>query len=196
MTRVNLVSQSDYAKHRGCSAVAVHKAIKAGRISLIDGKIDPAVADVQWAQNTRARASNAPQNVAAPIVGQRTASAAAAGADGAADGDADYWQSRARREAAEAEIARLKLAEMRGTLIEQRQAVIAVSAAFQQLRDTLHPIGRRLAPTVATMDNPREIELAYQRALQETLDYFAAHVVPALLAGLGGTGQPEPEAAE
>ncbi|MGB6054610.1 MAG: elements of external origin, partial [Burkholderiaceae bacterium] len=53
-----MLTQAEYAKRRGCSAVAVHKAVKAGRISLIDGKIDPAVADIQWGRNTRARAAN------------------------------------------------------------------------------------------------------------------------------------------
>jgi|SRR5689334_15596878 len=47
-----------YAKHReekygSCSESAVRKAVKTGRISTRpDGKIDPAVADRQWARNT------------------------------------------------------------------------------------------------------------------------------------------------
>ena len=60
MAQVNLMTQAQYAEHRGCSRVAVHKAVKEKRISLIDGKIDAAVADIQWAANTRARAPSSP----------------------------------------------------------------------------------------------------------------------------------------
>jgi hypothetical protein len=55
MAKVNLLSQKEYAEHRGCSPAAVCNAVAAGRISLIDGKIDPVVADIQWKANTRAR---------------------------------------------------------------------------------------------------------------------------------------------
>lgn len=47
-----LMGVREYARHRGVSHVAVMKAVKAGRISNIDGKIDPVVADREWAQNT------------------------------------------------------------------------------------------------------------------------------------------------
>ena len=51
---VQLMSQRAYARHRGVTLAAVQKAIKSARISTIDGKIDPAVADIQWARNTNA----------------------------------------------------------------------------------------------------------------------------------------------
>jgi phage terminase large subunit GpA-like protein len=63
MAKVNRqrLTQAEYAKHRGCSAVAVHKAIKAGRITTFeDGTIDPEVADIQWAKNSRARVRTTP----------------------------------------------------------------------------------------------------------------------------------------
>lgn len=42
-----------YAAHRGCSRQAVHKAVKAGRISTLDdGTIDPVQADREWAART------------------------------------------------------------------------------------------------------------------------------------------------
>ena len=60
---VTLLTKSAYARHRGCDEKAVRKAVAEGRISTIerDGKqlIDPAVADIQWAANTRARADSA-----------------------------------------------------------------------------------------------------------------------------------------
>jgi hypothetical protein len=63
MAKVNRqrLTQAQYATHRGCSAVAVHKAIKQGRITTFeDGTIDPEVADIQWAKNSRARVRTTP----------------------------------------------------------------------------------------------------------------------------------------
>lgn len=57
-----LMNLEEYAKHRGCSKVAVWKAIKKGRISAnekpgrgsrLEYEIDPISADAQWAKNTR-----------------------------------------------------------------------------------------------------------------------------------------------
>lgn len=48
-----LLSIRQYAKDRGISHTAVNKAVKAGRLHLVDGKIDPAAADKEWAKNTR-----------------------------------------------------------------------------------------------------------------------------------------------
>ena len=47
-----LLSQRDYATHRGCSPSAVAKAVAEGRITTIKGKIDPEKADKEWAKNT------------------------------------------------------------------------------------------------------------------------------------------------
>ncbi|WP_289241706.1 hypothetical protein [Delftia sp.] len=58
---MELVTQAEYARRRGVAKSAVAKAVKEQRIALIDGKIDPAVADIQWQQNTRARADSGPR---------------------------------------------------------------------------------------------------------------------------------------
>lgn len=51
-----IMSQRGYARHRGVAHRAVQKAIESGRITTVDGtpggKIDSAVADRQWAENT------------------------------------------------------------------------------------------------------------------------------------------------
>jgi hypothetical protein len=44
-----------YARHRGGSDIAVHKAIRAGRITPeADGTLDPEKADREWNRNTEA----------------------------------------------------------------------------------------------------------------------------------------------
>lgn len=51
----DLLSIRQYAKHRGVSHVAVHKHVKAGKLSTVGGKIDPAVADAEWTRNVEPR---------------------------------------------------------------------------------------------------------------------------------------------
>lgn len=139
---VELITQAEYARRRGCSAVAVLKAIRAGRISLIDGKIDPAVADVQWQRNTRVRAGS-------KAAGTNDANLGAPAKPAAGDGDGGYWTIRTRREKAEANLAELKLAEQQGQLVradDVRSALAKRAAAF---REGLMQIPSRLAAQLA-----------------------------------------------
>jgi hypothetical protein len=171
---------SEYARHRGNDEKAVRKAIAEGRITAmeINGRkmIDAAVADIQWAQNTRARADS------------RKARKEAA-STGPAD-DASYAALRTRREAAEAQMAELALAKELGNVIEREPAVSAVFTAFRALRDGGLVIGRKLAANVAAMNDAREVQAAIDTAQRELFDTFSRRTLPALLAKLG------PEAAE
>ncbi|WP_140637233.1 hypothetical protein [Methylibium rhizosphaerae] len=180
---------SQYARHRGCDEKAVRKAIAEGRITAveIDGRkmIDAAVADIQWAQNTRARADSRKQ-------GQKAAAAAQAD-------DASYAALRTRREAAEAQMAELALAKELGNVIEREPAVSAVFTAFRALRDGGLVIGRKLAANVAAMDDAREVQAAIDAAQRELFDTFSRRTLPALLAQLAGqetAQQPAGEALE
>lgn len=93
---IELLSFSAYARRRGCDEKAVRKAVAQERITAIerDGKrfIDPAVADIQWAQNTRPRVRpNAPRadQLGAPgAAGAAVADGAAGGLHGTANGTA------------------------------------------------------------------------------------------------------------
>jgi hypothetical protein len=162
MARVNLISQADYAKHRGCSEAAVSKAISSNRISLIDGKIDPTIADMQWAKNTRVRAG------AGSPPARPTGSAEQLSIDGTAarpatespddPGDDDYWRSRSRREAAEAELAEIALATKRGELIQVKAVELVWAAALASARESLLQVRARLAPLLAVENETFQIE--------------------------------------
>ena len=96
---VNLMTQAQYARHRGCSKQAVSRAVAGERIRTFgaDKLVDPELADVQGQRNTRVRASNRPA----------TAGSAGTGTAGCADendaGSGTYSDWRVRREAAEAQ---------------------------------------------------------------------------------------------
>lgn len=140
---VELITQAEYARRRGCSRVAVTKAIDKGRISLIDGMIDPAVADVQWKANTRARAGSASM--------RETRQAKDDG------GEEGYMAARTRREQAEAELAELKLAEARGDLVRAAEVRSALAKRAAALREGLLQLPARLTPVLAAETDPARV---------------------------------------
>ena len=153
---VQLMTKAAYARHRGCDEKAVRKAIAEQRISTIDGKIDPTVADIQWANNTRARAgSAAPAGQDLPRLAPPPAAQAPAAAPAPDD---DYQAFRKRRERAEAEEAEMRTARMAGRLIDRDSTERAVYDAFHQLRDAVMSTAPRAAPKVLGIADARDIE--------------------------------------
>lgn len=174
MAKVNWMTQKEYAAERGCSAVSVHKAIKGGRISLIDGKIDPSVADIQWAANSRARAPArktvdqvaALPSLPAPGPAASLEIALPVHADSKPD---DYWDARSRRETAEAAIAEMKEAEMRGTLIRADSVRTAWANKISAARDALLQIPYRLAPVLAAESDMERVAELLEAELRQAL---------------------------
>lgn len=177
MGKVNLITQAEYAKHRGVSEAAVSKAIKGGRISLIDGRIDPVAADAQWARNSRVRAGSGNPGRMAPgggdpgAAGQSIIAGRLADADGSTEpGSDNYWNSRSRREAAEAELAEIELAEKNREVIRVKAVETVWSQALGATREHLLQVRARLAPLLANESDPFKIEqlldLEHNQALQ------------------------------
>lgn len=123
-----LLSLREYARLRGVSAAAVSQAIKDKRLLsclTTDHRGKPKIisrdlADLEWAKNTDA--SKVPVSVVA------AKAAAVADKNGTAVGGvaARLVDQRARREAAQAELAEFKLAKLRGDLV----SVKAIEAAW------------------------------------------------------------------
>jgi len=113
------MSRRAYARHRGCSEKAVRKAIGAGRITLEpDGSIDPEKADAQWVANTD------PSRGGKISRGQRESRSGG-----------PLQESRAAKMSAEAELAELKVRQMKGELIDKEKAAAEVFGWFRAERD-------------------------------------------------------------
>jgi phage terminase Nu1 subunit (DNA packaging protein) len=168
MASVVLMNQAEYAKHRGVSRVAVHQAVKAQRISLIDGKIDPAVADIQWSANTRARAPASP--------GQTPTDNGATVDPDAGDDGRGYWSARSRREKAEASMAEMKHEEMQGTLIKADAVRSAWSAKITGARDALLQIPSRIAPVLAAETDLARVTALLEAELRQALSELSTNV--------------------
>ena len=121
-----------YARHRGVSDTAVHKAIRAGRITPeADGSVDADRADREWAKNTdtpKAGTAHRAETVApkesveppAPIL-------AAAGTS--------LLQARTVNEVVKAQTNKVRLARLKGDLVDRSQAIAHVYRLARTERD-------------------------------------------------------------
>lgn len=179
---VRLLSKAAYARHRGCDEKAVRKAIAEGRISAIDGKIDPEVADIQWAKNTRARGDSGRTvagNAAEAGQGMPAATEAPTGPESgpAAPGYADY---RAIREKAEAEMAQRANAKDAGLLVERARVERGMYDVMRAFRDSVMTIGQRSAPRCIGLADARDIEHVITDETRKALEGFEARLAALL----------------
>lgn len=164
----NLLTQAEYARSRkdrglpGGSREAVRKAVEEKRISAFgpDKLIDLALADSQWARNTRARVGTADGAGQSAVAGEDLLSAVSAPAavdpknpPGQLSG---YSAARVRTELANAELAELELARKRA---EVRDVVDIERGGFdiaRELRDALDSSVNTLAAELASMASADE----------------------------------------
>lgn len=174
---VRLLSKTAYARHRGCDEKAVRKAISEGRISTIDGKIDPDVADIQWAKNTRARAdSGRAQGLLTVDGGAATPAADAPGAPDSAPAAPGYADYRAIREKADAEMAQRANMKDAGLLVDRATVERGAFDVVRAFRDAVMAIGQRAAPRCIGMADARDIEHAITEETRKALEGFEARL--------------------
>ncbi|MDA8092337.1 MAG: hypothetical protein M0T84_00225 [Betaproteobacteria bacterium] len=180
MASVGLISIAEYARRRGVSHEAVRKAVKAGRITLIDGKIDPDVADIQWERNTRkviGRGHVAPGPAQSVGDGAAQAADAARGSEGALGMPAyDYEASRAKREHHEAGLAALKERERLGELVEISRVRMATAELMRIVVDGLERIPDRIAVQVHTGMAHADIHALIEQEVRAICQDLAAGV--------------------
>lgn len=166
---VTLMTVAEYARHRGCDEKAVRKALAEGRVTRhAEGRrcIDPEVADIQWAKNTRARgdstrrAADQQQGGATPPAGGKTG------------GSDDYSDHRARRERAEADRAELLALREQEKVLLREPSERAVFDAFRALRDDAFQAMRDAAPKVREVTEVREIARVLEEQLRTAFENF------------------------
>jgi hypothetical protein len=104
----------------------------------------------------KAKSPPRPESASQPEGAVAAGPATVAGETSSDGGDTGYWHSRARREAAEAELAELKLAELHGELVRADEWVAALARRAVAFREGLLQIPARLAAQLAAeTDEPR-----------------------------------------
>jgi len=160
---VQLITQAEYARQRGCTEGAVRRAVRDKRITLIEGKVDPVAADAQWLRNTRVRAGSRP----ADDVNLTAGGTPTGHAD--TEGSGNYWTHKAKREAAEAEIAELKLAEMRGDLVRATDVRAALQRKVAAVREALLQLPPRVVPLLVADAMPAAMDLVLRAEITAAL---------------------------
>ena len=176
-----------YARHRGVTDTAVHKAIRSGRINaLADGTIDPDQADAQWERNTsgpKTGTQRATVKVKVPEVdgevgggGERNGAGAAinsssggGGAGGA--GGTSLLQARTVNEVVKAQTNKVRLARLKGELIDRPQAIAHVFKLARSERDAwLNWPARVSAQMAAKLElDAHTMHVALENAVREHL---------------------------
>ena len=158
--KVELISFAAYARHRGCAKSAVSKAVSEGRISTIAGKIDPKVADVQWAQNTRARADSKPAEAGLDL-GHQPEEARIVELAEPSDGGKGlrYQSSRAHREEFAAKSQELEYQIKAGKYVDAAEMEAEIFKRERMVRDALLGMCSKAAPELATISDAFELEL-------------------------------------
>ena len=127
------ISIRAYARHRGVSDTAVHKAIRAGRITPeVDGRIDPVKADREWAKNSDTPKEGTPHRaetvtVKAPVAESTTPTLNTGGTS--------LLQARTVNEVVKAQTNKVRLARLKGELVDRPQAIAHVFKLARTERD-------------------------------------------------------------
>lgn len=175
-----------YARHRGVSHVAVKKAIDTGRITpLPDGTIDPVVADAQWAANTTptrrsmadAASDKTTQQLSASPREIPQASARAVRetpeppTPALSSGGTSLLQARTVNEVVKAQTNKVRLAQLKGELVDRAQAVAHVFKLARAERDAwLNWPARISAQMAAGLGvEPHALHVALDAAVREQL---------------------------
>lgn len=130
-----------YARRRGVSYAAVWKAVKTGRITLeSDGTIDPQKADAEWEANTR-------PTVRLKSNGGRKSEAKES--DFQVSGAPSLLRARAINEVIKAQTNKIKLAKLKGELVDKSKAIEHVFKLARAERDAWLAWPSRVASRLA-----------------------------------------------
>ncbi|MCW7542095.1 elements of external origin [Aquabacterium sp. A7-Y] len=159
------ISLRAYARHRGVSDTAVRKAVLAGRITPEpDGTINAERADAEWTQNTEApkvgTRQKAPQ-VQSDLVERGTSPS----------GGTSLLQARTVNEVVKAQANKVRLARLKGELVDRSQALAHVFKLARAERDAwLNWPGRVSSELAARLGvDPHELHVALETAVREQL---------------------------
>lgn len=181
LTTVSKLTISAWSASLGISRQAGHVAIKRCQIPVENGMVDADVATLLYRRGTKPRANpNAP--AAAPASGHADRAPHAAPVAVLMS----YDEARRRREAAEASIAELREAELRGELVRKVEVERALASRLVALRESLEVLADRMAALVAAesdaqvcrrmiRDEHRKALAAFAQRLDDQVEEEAAH---------------------
>ena len=165
-----------YARHRGVSHVAVKKAIDTGRITPeSDGTIEPNRADLEWAQNTLPSRKPATPTKADPSTPPParpvTREPSETSAPSLSAGGTSLLQARTVNEVVKAQTNKVRLARLKGDLVDRSQAIAHVFRLARTERDAWINWPARISAQMAAKleTDPHTLHVALEAAVREHL---------------------------
>lgn len=192
-TNIRRVKPAELARELGVSRQAIHDLISRNVLSKdAEGLIDIEMAKIALTNRVRPSGKTAAA-ISRPPAPAGLPAPAPPPPDSQPDAHAatSFHVARTLRESEEARMAKIKRMQLEDTLTEAAPAADAVFQAFRLLRDTLMPLGRRVAARVATMTDPHEIQLLVDEEMRKALSSFHDKT----LASLTSRINPQPPAA-
>jgi hypothetical protein len=179
------LSRRAYARHRGVAENAVRKAIAAGRITLEpDGTIDPEKADRDWAVRTdpaQQRGRHAPmaekparetsQDRAVPRTALDTVQKTLRESGEKSEGDVTFLRARTANEVIKAQERSVRLAKIKGELVDRARAVATVFSLARHERDAWVQWPARVAALMANelRVDPHQMETVLEKHVRRHL---------------------------
>lgn len=183
---MNLISLRAYAKHRDVSLAAVQKARDSGRISLIEGKIDPEVADIQWAKNTRPdKQENGSLKEFEKTQAQLSAGIADFELSSAKNSEGNFNVNglsveKAETEAIRRQLMELQLAKQKGELVNKQDIERAMAAKLIDARSALNNLANELAPSLAAETDVLKVKLMLQKKINAAMSAISQEAPAAI----------------
>jgi hypothetical protein len=160
-----------YARHRGVSDTAIHKAIRAGRVTPEpDGTIDADRADREWARNSDGPRTGT-RKPAVKVNVQTTEEPSSGSSPSATGGGTSLLQARTVNEVVKAQTNKVRLARLKGELVDRPQAIAHVFKLARTERDAwLNWPARVSAQLAAGLGaDPHALHVALEGAVREHL---------------------------
>ena len=173
-TNTQKLTESGLARLLGVSRQAVHDLVKRGILS----KDAAGLIDVAKAQAALANSVHPSSKTAAAL--QSTAQQPSTNAPATTPPEngqnvevTSYHVAKTLREAAEAQIARLKLAEMQGDVIRVDAVKNQLATVFSTVREALLQIPARMAPLLAADTDPVSVHNVLHAEIHQALHHLA-----------------------
>lgn len=180
------LSRRAYARHRGVAENAVRAAIASGRITLEpDGTIDPAKADAEWAARTdpsqqRGRHARpredrkedrADDGKAVPRAAVDAVQKTLRESGEKPEGDVTFLRARTANEVIKAQERSVRLAKIRGELVDRARAVATIFGLARRERDAWTQWPARVAALMAAelQVDPHQMETVLEKHVRRHL---------------------------
>lgn len=176
---MSLISLRAYARHRGVSLAAVQKAIDSNRITTIPNekgkpKIDPEVADIQWAKNTRPDQQERGSLKNFEKTQADLASFATKAAEVSAPGNNNMLSTeKAETEGVRRQLMELQLKQKLGELVSVSDIERAMATKLKAANEALNSLADRLAPILAAETDVDQVDKILRTEIRRAMNLIA-----------------------